>query len=90
MSQLKFEDMAIRRGMWHDVIVGRTSAAGLTSNGRQQMKNPIAFFSVILLSLGILALYLASQALHRGNVALFIVLIFASLIVWKRLQRTGS
>ncbi len=54
------------------------------------MKNPFSFLAVIFLCLGVLALYLAPQALHRGNIALFFVLIIAALIFWNRLQGKRS
>ena len=54
------------------------------------MKNPYALLGVILFSLGLLALYLAPKALHRGNVGLFLVLIVAAVIFWNRLQGKRS
>jgi hypothetical protein len=54
------------------------------------MKDPFALFAATLLCLGILALYLAPQALHRGNIMLFIVLIVAALIFFGRLQGKHS
>jgi hypothetical protein len=50
------------------------------------MKNPFALFAATLVCLGILALYLAPQAFHRGNIMLFVVLIVAALIFFRRLQ----
>jgi len=54
------------------------------------MKNPFALLAATLLCLGILALYLAPQAFHRGNIALFFVLIIIALIFWNRLQGKRS
>jgi NADH:ubiquinone oxidoreductase subunit 3 (subunit A) len=57
---------------------------------RGSMKNRFSLLAVIFLCLGFLALYLAPQALHRGNIALFFVLIIAALIFWNRLQGKRS
>jgi hypothetical protein len=54
------------------------------------MKNPFALLAATLLCLGILALYLAPQALHRGNITLFFVLIIAAVIFFNRLQGKRS
>ena len=54
------------------------------------MKNPFALLAASLVCLGILALYLAAQAFHRGNIALFFVLIIIALIFWNRLQGKRS
>jgi uncharacterized membrane protein len=55
------------------------------------MKNPNTLFATILFVLGIFALFkLAPQALHRGNLALFFVLIIAALIMFNRLQGKRS
>jgi uncharacterized membrane protein len=54
------------------------------------MKNPYALFATILLVLGIYALWAAPQALHRGNLMLFFVLIIAALIMFNRLQGKRS
>jgi hypothetical protein len=54
------------------------------------MKNPYALLFATLLCLGLLALYLAPQALHRGNVALFFVLLAAALIFFNRLHGKRS
>jgi len=51
------------------------------------MKNPFAALAVTLVALAILALYLAHGALHRGNVALFVVLLAIAVIFWQRVQR---
>jgi asparagine N-glycosylation enzyme membrane subunit Stt3 len=50
------------------------------------MKNLYALLFATFFCLGILALYLAPQALHRGNLALFFVLIIAAMILFNRLQ----
>ena len=55
------------------------------------MKNPYALFAAILLVLAVYALFWAApQALHRGNLALFFVLIVAALIFFNRLQGKRS
>lgn len=54
------------------------------------MKNSYAFLTATFLCLAILALYLAPQALHRGDIALFFVLIITALIFWNRLQGKRS
>jgi hypothetical protein len=51
------------------------------------MKNPVALWAATLLCLGILALCLAPQAFHRGNLGLFIVLLVVAVIFSKRLQK---
>ncbi len=54
------------------------------------MKNPFALLGATFLCLGILALYPAPQALHRGNIALFFILLIIALIFWNRLQGKRS
>jgi Na+/melibiose symporter-like transporter len=54
------------------------------------MNNPYTLFAAILLALAAYALWAAPQALHRGNVALFFVLIVAALIFFNRLQGKRS
>jgi len=54
------------------------------------MKNPYALFAAILFVLAVYALWAAPQALHRGNLALFFVLVFAALIFFNRVQGKRS
>lgn len=54
------------------------------------MKNSYAFLTATFLCLVILALYLVSQALPRGDITLFLVLIITALIFWNRLQEKRS
>jgi lipopolysaccharide export LptBFGC system permease protein LptF len=54
------------------------------------MKNLSSPLAVIFLCLGILALCLAPQALHRGDMLSSFVLIIIALIFWNRLQGKRS
>ena len=51
---------------------------------------PYALLFATFFCLGILALYLAPQALNRGNVMLFFVLMIAAMILFNRLQGKRS
>jgi len=51
------------------------------------MNKRFAPFVVILIVLAGLALYLAQGAFHRGNLALFIVMIAIAVIFWNRSQK---
>ena len=48
------------------------------------MKNRYPLLFATFVGLAVLALYLAPQALHRGNIALFLVLIVAAMILFNR------
>ncbi len=50
------------------------------------MKNPFVLYSAILVCLAGLALSLAPQALHRGDIATFFLMLVIALIFWKRAQ----
>jgi asparagine N-glycosylation enzyme membrane subunit Stt3 len=65
-------------------------AIGEAQETRGSMKNPGSFLAVTFLWLALLALSLATHAFHRGNIALFVVLIFAAVILFNRLQGKRS
>ena len=50
------------------------------------MENPFALYSAILVCLAGLALSLAPQALHRGDIAGSFILLVIAMIFWKRVQ----
>jgi NADH:ubiquinone oxidoreductase subunit 3 (subunit A) len=54
------------------------------------VKNPYTLLAIIFLCLGVPALYLAPQALHRGNRGLSFILIIMALIFFSRLQGKRS
>jgi hypothetical protein len=56
---------------------------------RTAMKKQIPLFIIILLGLTAYALYAAQDALHRGERALFFVMLIIALIFWKKLQKTS-
>ena len=53
------------------------------------MKKQIPLFIIILLGLTAYALYAAQDALHRGERALFFVMLIIALIFWRKLQKTS-
>ena len=53
------------------------------------MKKQIPLFIIILLCLTLYAVYAAQHALHRGERALFFVMLIIALIFWKRIQKTS-
>jgi tetratricopeptide (TPR) repeat protein len=76
-------------------FVGHGDLAGTGRSARiawdqRSMKNPYFLFGAILLVLAVYALWAAPQALHRGNLTLFFVLIVAALIFFNRLQGKRS
>jgi len=50
------------------------------------MKNPFVLYSAILVGLAGLALSMAPQALHRGDIAGCFILLVIAMIFWKRVQ----
>jgi hypothetical protein len=50
------------------------------------MKNPFALFNLILVCLAGLALSMAPQALHRGDIMASFLLLVIAMIFWKRSQ----
>jgi hypothetical protein len=56
---------------------------------RTAMKKQIPLFIIILLGLTAYALYAAQDALHRGERALFFVMLIIALIFWRKLQKTS-
>ena len=51
------------------------------------MKKPLSLFIIVLVVLAAYALVAAGQALHRGQVMLFIVLMATAVIFWTRSQK---
>ena len=51
------------------------------------MKKPLSLFLIVLVALAGYALIASGQALHRGQVMLFIVLLAIALICWTRTQK---
>ena len=55
--------------------------------GQRDMRKQLPLFIIILVVLAAYAIFLARGALHRGNLALFIIMIFIAVILWNRSQK---
>jgi hypothetical protein len=53
------------------------------------MKKQLPLLVIIFLCLGAYALYAAQKAFHRGELMLFIVLLFIAVIFWNRSQKSS-
>jgi hypothetical protein len=51
------------------------------------MSKQLALFIIAMIALTAVAIMLAAQSFHRGQLMLFIVMIFVALIFWKRAQK---
>lgn len=71
--------LRIRLGVWNNRKETHHTA----------MKKQVPLFIIILLCLTAYALYAAQDALHRGERALFFVMLITALIFWKKLQKTS-
>ena len=53
------------------------------------MKKQFALLAIVFLGLAGYAIYLAQRAFHRGELTIFVVMMFAAVIFWRRLQKSS-
>ena len=51
------------------------------------MKKQLSLFVIVLVCLAAYALFAAQRALHRGEITLFIVMLFIAVMFWNRIQK---